>query len=176
MRLRTVVPLALVATIALTLPVRAQQPTGEIFGKVTDQSGAALPGVTVTLTSAILLQPLVALTSETGTYQFPRLEVANYTVKFELAGFQTVVNEGIIITAGFSAQINAQLGVSTVQETITVSGRSPIIDTKETGTKQTFTNDMLQTIPSARDPWVILQQTAGVAMDRENVGGSQSGQ
>src|SRR6516164_11648972 len=170
MSFRTIAPLALVATIAVTPPVRAQQPTGDIFGRVTDQSGAAVPGVTVTLTSAILLQPLVALTSETGTYQFPRLEVANYSARFELAGFTSVLNEDIIVTAGFSAQINAQLTVSTVQETVTVSGQTPIIDTRETGTKQTFTNDMLQTIPSARDPWVILQQTAGIALDRENVG------
>ena len=60
-------------------------------------------------------------------------------VKFELAGFKTVVNEDIRVTVGFSAQVNAQLGVSTVQETVTVTGESPIVDTKETGTKQTFT-------------------------------------
>src|SRR5207249_11319896 len=63
-----------------------------------------------------------------------------------------------------------------VQETITVTGESPIVDTKNTGTKQTFTNELLQSIPSARDPWVILQQTAGIAMDRENIGGNMSGQ
>ena len=80
------------------------------------------------------------------------------------------------MTVGFSAQINAQLGVSTVQETVTVTGESPIVDTKETGTKQTFTLELLQSIPSARDPWVMLQQTAGIAMDRENIGGNMSGQ
>ena len=68
------------------------------------------------------------------------------------------------------------MGISAVQETITVTGESPIVDTRDTGTKQTFTNELLQSIPSARDPWVILQQTAGIAMDRENVGGNMSGQ
>ena len=63
-----------------------------------------------------------------------------------------------------------------MQETVTVTGESPIVDTRNTGTKQTFTNELLQSIPSARDPWVILQQTAGIAMDRENVGGNMSGQ
>jgi hypothetical protein len=154
----------------------AQSQTGEIFGKVTDQSGAVLPGVTVTLTAPNLLQPLTAVTSETGTYQFPRLEIGIYTVQFDLVGFKSIVNEGVRVTVGFSAQINAQLGVSAVKETITVTGESPVVDTKETGTKQTFTNELLQSIPSARDPWVILQQTAGVAMDRENIGGNQSGQ
>ena len=72
--------------------------------------------------------------------------------------------------------MSTQLGVSAVQETVTVTGESPIVDTKETGTKQTFTLEQLQSIPSARDPWVILQQTAGIAMDRENIGGNMSGQ
>ena len=66
--------------------------------------------------------------------------------------------------------------MSTVQETVTVTGETPVVDTKQTGTKQTFTLEQLQSIPSARDPWVILQQTAGIAMDRENIGGNMSGQ
>jgi len=175
MRVKVIV-LAVVALFAATSLASAQQQTGEVFGKVTDGSGAVLPGVTVTLSAPTLLQPLTAITSETGTYQFPRLEIGTYSVKFELAGFKTVVNEGIQVTVGFRAAVNAQMGISTVQETITVTGQSPIVDTKETGTKQTFTNELLQSIPSARDPWVILQQTAGIAMDRENIGGNMSGQ
>jgi hypothetical protein len=168
--------LALVALFATSAIASAQSQTGEIFGKVTDGSGAVLPGVTVTVTGPVLLQPLTAVTSETGTFNFPRIEIGTYSVKFELAGFKTVVNQGIIVTVGFAAAVNAQLGISTVQETITVTGESPIVDTKAVGTKQTFTNELLQSIPSARDPWVILQQTAGIAMDRENVGGNMSGQ
>ena len=171
---RFVLSLALLLLCAAV--AHAQQQTGEIFGKVTDQSGGVLPGVTVTITAPNLLQPLVAVTSETGTYQFPRLAIGAYTVKFELEGFKSVLNAGILVTVGFSAQVNAQMGITTVQETITVTGQSPIVDTRNTGTKQTFTNELLQSIPSARDPWVILQQTAGVAMDRENVGGNMSGQ
>jgi hypothetical protein len=170
---------ALLAALALALcvsPVWAQSQTGEVFGKVTDESGAVLPGVTVTLSGPSLLQPLTATTSETGSFQFPRLDVGEYNVKFELPGFKTVVKEGIRVTVGFSANVSTQLGVSTVQETVTVTGESPVVDTKDTGTRQTFTVDQLQNIPSARDPWVILQQTAGIAMDRENVGGNMSGQ
>src|SRR5947208_11345641 len=175
MRFKVIV-LALPALFATSAIQGAQSQPGSIFGKTTDSSGGVLPGVTVTLTAPNLLQPLTAVTSDTGTYQFPRLNIGTYTVRFELAGFKTVVNEGIMVTVGFNAQVNAQLGISTVQETITVTGESPIVDTKEVGTKQTFTNELLQSIPSARDPWVILQQTAGVAMDRENVGGNMSGQ
>jgi hypothetical protein len=166
---------------ALTLAVfaasaGAQSPTGEVFGKVTDSSGAVLPGVTVTLSSSSLLQPQVAISSGDGTFQFPRLDVGTYTVKFELPGFKTVVKEDIHITAGFSANVSTALSVSAVQEVVTVTGASPVVDTKETGTKQTFPLEQLQNIPSARDPWVILQQTAGIAMDRENIGGNMSGQ
>src|SRR5436190_14525294 len=131
MRFKVIV-LALVALFATSALASAQSQTGEVFGRVTDSTGAVLPGVTVTLTGPVLLQPLTAVTSETGTYQFPRLEIGTYTVKFELVGFKTVVREDVRVTVGFSAQINAQLGVSTVQETITVTGESPVVDTKET--------------------------------------------
>src|SRR5262249_40589145 len=156
--------LVLVCTLAAT-PAFAQGQTGSIYGRVTDQSGAPVPGVTITVTSPILLQPLVATTSDTGTYQFPSLEVGNYAVKFELASFRTLVQNDIHITVGFNAQVNAQMLVSTVEETVQVTSEAPIVDTRMTGTKQTFTEEKLQTVPSARDPWVILQQTAGIAMD-----------
>src|SRR6185295_5874279 len=108
MRVRSFV-VALVAIYAMSALASAQQQTGEIFGKVTDQSGGVLPGVTVTLTAPHLLQPMTAVTSETGTYQFPRLNIGTYTVKFDLAGFKSVVNEGIQVNVGFSAQVNAAL-------------------------------------------------------------------
>src|SRR6266498_2023249 len=83
MRFRAIV-LALVALFAASSLASAQQQTGQIFGKVTDGSGAILPGVTVTLSGPVLLQPLTAITSETGTYEFPRLSIGTYTVKFDL--------------------------------------------------------------------------------------------
>src|SRR4030095_7351964 len=109
----------------------AQSQTGEIFGKVTDESGAVLPGVTVTITGPVLLPPLTAVTSDTRAFQFPRLDVGTYTVKFELPGFKTVVKEDIRVTVGFNANVSTQLSVSKVEETVTVTGESPIVDTKE---------------------------------------------
>ncbi|MFB3855314.1 MAG: carboxypeptidase regulatory-like domain-containing protein [Vicinamibacterales bacterium] len=153
----------------------AQQP-GEIFGKVTDASGAIVPGVTVTLTSPVLLRPLTAVTSETGSYRFPGLPVGTYDVKFELAGFKTVINKGIRIEIGFNAAVNATMEVSALEETVTVTGVSPLVDLRDTSKTARFTQEMLQSIPTARDPWVIIEQSPGVAMDRQNVGGSASGQ
>ena len=101
MRVRTI--LSIVAALLIATAAAAQQPTGEIFGKATDQSGAVLPGVTVTLSAPSLLQPLTAVTSAAGTYQFPRLDVGTYSVKFELAGFGTQVREGLQLQGGFNA-------------------------------------------------------------------------
>jgi hypothetical protein len=176
MRVRFTAVVAAFALLLGAVSARAQSQTGEIFGRVSDSSGAVLPGVTVTLTGPSLLQPQTATTSETGSYQFPRLTVGTYNVKFELAGFKTLVQEKIEVTVGFSAQISPQLGVSAVQEIVTVTSETPAVDTKQTGTRDTFNIERLQSIPSARDPWVILQQTAGIAMDRENIGGNMSGQ
>ena len=124
---------AAIAALALAIwasPAWAQSQTGEIFGKVTDPSGATLPGVTVTLTSPVLLQPLTAVTSETGSFQFARIAVGTYDVKFELASFRPVIKKGIAVTVGFSANVSTQLSLSNMTEAVTVTGESPIVDTK----------------------------------------------
>jgi hypothetical protein len=154
----------------------AQVQTGDISGRVADNTGAVLPGVTVTATSPALITPLTAVTSATGTYQFPRVPIGTYTVRFELPGFSTLVRENVTVTIGFNATINADMQLSSVQETVTVSGESPVVDTRNTTQKSTFDLNAMQNIPSARDPWVMLERTPAIAMDRINVGGSQSGQ
>ena len=177
MRVRFTAVIAALALLLGATSARAQSQTGEIFGKVTDESGAVLPGVD---RHAHRPDPAAAADRRRprrrARIQFPRLTVGTYNVKFELAGFKTIVQEGIEVTVGFSANISPQLGVSAVQELVTVTSETPAVDTKQTGTRQTFTLEQLQSIPSARDPWVILQQTAGIAMDRENIGGNMSGQ
>jgi hypothetical protein len=174
MRLRTALAALMVACFATV--GFAQQQTGEIFGRLTDRSGAVLPGATVTVAGPALIQPRVTVTSETGTYRVPEIPIGTYSVTFELPGFRTMVMQDIRITIGFRAQVNAELELSSVQETVTVTGESPLIDTRETGAKTSFDLETLQNIPSARDPWVMLERTPAIAMDRANVGGSQSGQ
>jgi hypothetical protein len=172
---KTLVASALLLVLGVTSAV-AQQQTGEIYGRAADTSGAVLPGATVTVAGPALIQPRVAVTSETGTYRIPELPIGTYTVTFELAGFRTTAVQDIRVTIGFRAQVNASLELSTVQETVTVSGASPLVDTREVGTKSSFDLETLQNIPSARDPWVMLERTPGIVMDRANVGGNQSGQ
>jgi hypothetical protein len=176
MKVRVTAILAVLALLVGAIPALAQVQTGEITGRVTDDTGAVLPGATVTLTSPVLIQPQSATSSETGSFRFTLIPIGTYSVKFELPGFKTVVREGIVVNIGFTAQVNQQLAISTVQETVTVSGESPIVDTRGTTAKTTFDIDSLQNIPSARDPWVMLQRVPNITMDRINVGGSQSGQ
>ncbi len=176
MKVRVTAILAVLALLVGAIPALAQVQTGEITGRVSDDTGAVLPGATVTLTSPVLIQPQSATSSETGSFRFTLIPIGTYSVKFELPGFKTVVREGIVVTIGFTAQVNQQLAISTVQETVTVSGESPIVDTKATTAKTSFDLESLQNIPSARDPWVMLQRVPSLSMDRVNVGGSQSGQ
>jgi hypothetical protein len=154
----------------------AQETTGDIVGKVTDTSDAVLPGVSITATGPTLLQPVTTVSSDTGTYRLSKLPIGTYTVKFELAGFTIIVREDVRLTSGFTAQVNANLAVSALQETVQVSGESPVVDTKKTGSTATFSREVLEAIPTSRDPWVMMEQTPSIVMDRANVGGSQSGQ
>lgn len=167
---------AFALTLLLVAHASAQVETGQIFGRVTDSSGSVLPGAGVTVSGPGLLQPLTAITGETGSYQFPRLAVGTYSVKFELSGFRSVVNEDVRVSLGFNARVDARLEVAALEETITVSGVAPVVDTRSTGTGANFSQELLQNVPTARDPWVVIKQTPGVVMSRENVGGTESGQ
>ena len=100
--------------------------TGTIVGRVTDASDSLLPGVTVTASSPSMIGQQTQTTGANGTYRFPAVPPGAYTLTFELPGFNTVKREGIQISLGFNATENAQLQVASLQETVTVSGASPM--------------------------------------------------
>ena len=108
MTTRTLLASALALVLGVTT-VNAQQQSGEIFGRLADTSGAVLPGATVTVAGPALIQPRVAVTSETGTYRVPELPIGTYSVTFELAGFRSLSMQDIRITIGFRAQVNGSL-------------------------------------------------------------------
>ncbi|MGE3274828.1 MAG: carboxypeptidase regulatory-like domain-containing protein [Vicinamibacterales bacterium] len=150
--------------------------TGTIQGRVTDTSGGVLPGVTVTIASPSLIGgSQVQVTNETGNYRFPAVAPGAYSVTFELPGFDTIKREGIQISLGFTANVNVELGVATLQETVTVSGASPVIDTTATRVQQNFKLDELNSIPNGRDMWSLLAVTPAVSMSRIDVGGNRAG-
>ncbi len=177
LRLRRFALAMFVVVLGLAAPraVEAQN-TSQVFGRVTDTSGAVLPGVSVTLSSPALLEPRIAVTGETGTYEFSGLPLGLYTVRFELSGFTTLVRDGLQLQSGFNAQVNGELAVGGLQESVTVSGVSPIVDVRSTTQGTRFNVEELQAIPSARDVFQVLTQTPGIAGDRQNVGGTHNGQ
>jgi hypothetical protein len=149
--------------------------TGSISGEVKDAQGGVLPGVTVTATSPAQIGQLTAVTNETGIYRFPSVPPGEYRLSYELAGFQSNVRDGIRITLGFNAQVNVTLNVATLQETVTVSGESPVIDTSATRLQTNYDQDRLASIPNARDMWSLLASTPSVTLNRVDVGGSTMG-
>src|SRR5439155_14059781 len=100
--------------------------TGSINGKVTDASQAVLPGVTVTVASPSMMGVQSTVTDTGGNYRFPALPPGTYTVQFELPGFNTLKRENIQIAMGFTAAVNVELAVASLQETVTVTGNSPV--------------------------------------------------
>lgn len=149
--------------------------TGAINGKVTDNTGAILPGVTVTISSSALMGTRTAVTNEEGLYRFPAVPPGEYKVVFELAGFTTVAREGIRVGLGFTASVNVELNVAALQESVTVTGQSPVIDTSATNVSTNFDAKYLANLPSARDLWAILAESPAVQLSRIDVGGSAAG-
>jgi len=156
----------------LAVGAYGQIQSGNIFGSVVADDGSALPGVTVTLTG--LGAPQVTVTDAQGRFRFINLSPASYTLRAELAGYGTATRSGVTVSIGRNADVSMTLNPS-VSQTITVTAEAPLLDTRRTGTGATVTEVELEEVPSARDPWVIIQQVPGVLMDRINVGGSESG-
>ncbi|MGE3579535.1 MAG: carboxypeptidase regulatory-like domain-containing protein [Vicinamibacterales bacterium] len=167
---------AAVLGVACSAQLAAAQSNSQIFGRATDASGAVLPGVTVTVTSPVLLQPRVSVTSETGSYQFPGLGIGVYSVRFELAGFRTVEKAGIQLQAAFNAQVNAELPIATLAEDVIVTGTTPIIDIRSTTQGARFNQTELQALPTGRDIFSMLDKAPAVVVATQNVGGSNLGQ
>ncbi|MGN6184860.1 MAG: carboxypeptidase regulatory-like domain-containing protein [Thermoanaerobaculia bacterium] len=151
----------------------AQYQTGNIYGKTTSNDGSPLPGVTVTLSG--VGAPQTAVSDAEGNFRFINLSPGTYSVKGELSGMGAVTRSGVGVRVGSNAEVTLQLNPS-MSEAITVSAEAPLLDVRKSGTGATMDSTVLQEIPTARDPWMILQSTPGVFVDRINVGGTQSGQ
>jgi hypothetical protein len=170
--MRAVVAAMLVSLLAVS-GAYAQLQTGSITGVVVGTDEAALPGVTVTLTG--VGAPQTVVTDAQGRFRFNNLSPGTYALKGELSGYGTAARAGIGVNIGRNADISMTLNPS-VTQTITVTAEAPLLDVRKAGTGSTMTRVELEQVPTGRDPWVILQQTPGVLMDRINVGGNESGQ
>ena len=150
--------------------------TGAIDGKIVDTSNAVLPGVTVTIASPAMMGTRETTTSGTGTFRFVSITPGEYSVTFELPGFATVKRTDVRVGAGFTATQNISMAVAGLEEAVTVTGASPVVDTQATKITTSFDSKKLATIPNgANDPWAMLAETPAVKVTRIDVGGSSSG-
>ena len=142
----------LVVLAILLLPrAGAAQSTGALAGTVRDTSGAVLPGVTVEASSPALIEKVrIALTDEQGQYRIVDLRPGTYAVTFSLSGFSTSRREGIELSAAFTAAVNAELRVGSVEETVTVTGASPLVDVQNISQQTVMAREVIDAIPTGR--------------------------
>ena len=151
----------------------AQQFTGRIDVTIEDSTGGRLPGVSVDLSGPA---QQTQVSDAQGEAHFLNLPVGVYTVKATLSGFNTFTNNSVQVATGSATPLLVKLGVAGTSETINVTAATPIIDIKRETTTTNVTLEELQNIPTARDPWVVMQTVPTIYVDRVNVGGSESGQ
>jgi carboxypeptidase family protein len=147
--------------------------SGTIHGAVKDQSGAVLPGVTATLSSpALQVGALVQVTDAEGQYRFVDLPAGTYLLKFELTGFSTLLREDLRLTVGFNARVDENMKLGAMEESVTVSGQSPVVDMTSTSASVAFTKEVLDSVPRGRDLQNVLAMAPGVTQETMDVGGS----
>ncbi len=164
------------SVLLLAASLTAQVRTGNIFGHVFDAQGNPLPGVSVKLTSPFGA-PFTVVTDEQGIFRFPNLEPSTqYALTAELQGFKRQEKTGIIVVLGQQSKIDLTLEQGVLEEEVTVVAVTPTVDAKKTAVGKNVTQEILQSLPTSRDPWNVMQMAPAIIMDRENVGGSESGQ
>jgi hypothetical protein len=169
--------LAGLISLALTLAAHqawAQRTTGEIIGKVTDESGAILPGVTVTLRGAGVAGAPTETTSETGVYRFPVLPPGIYDVEYVLPGFTTVKREAVQVAVGSTVELDIVLNVSSLSETVTVTGESPVVNLASAQVSTSYNREWLWNAPVRRFSYFDLINEAPGVSQTSQVGSTTS--
>ncbi len=137
--------------------------SGSIAGVVRDTSGGVLPGVTVEAASPALIEKVRSVVTDAqGNYKIVELRPGTYTVTFSLPGFSTVRRDGVELTTGFTAAVNADLKVGSLEETVVVTGASPVVDVQNVRSQQVLSRDLLDTLPTAKTVSAFANLTLGV--------------
>lgn len=159
---------------AILLPAAAHAQSA-ITGLVKDTSGAILPGVTVEAASDVLIEKSRSvITDSQGAYRIVDLRPGVYTVTFSLPGFQMMKRDGLELPANFTATVNADLKVGALEESVTVSGASPVVDVNTNAKTQVLSREVLDAVPSARTIQSLGQLVVGVSLSSPDVGGSRA--
>jgi hypothetical protein len=173
---RVAIPLGALALLLVVTHVASAQ--GAITGVVKDVSGGVLPGVTVEASSPVLIERVRSVTTDdTGQYRIVDLRPGAYSVTFTLPGFKSVKRDGIQLTGTFVATVSADLSPGGLDETITVTGQSPIVDVQSVRVQQTMSDEIIAAIPSSRNAAGLQSLIPGLNVTQAGVavGGGDSG-
>jgi len=172
--LRRVVPLCLILLCALVLLPATASAQSAFSGVARDTSGAVLPGVSVEAASPVLIEKTrVVVTDATGRYTITDLRPGTYKLTFTLEGFATFVREGVELAGNTTAPINAEMKVGALEESVTVSGQSPLVDVQNAQRTQVIERDVIDALPTTRNMQSVGAIIPGVKLSRPDVGGSQ---
>jgi hypothetical protein len=146
-----------------------------VTGQVRDNTGAVLPGVSVEASSPALIEGLRSgVTDGNGQYSIVNLRPGAYTVTFKLTGFTTIVRSNLELPANFTATVDVSMSLGSLEESVTVSGETPIVDVSQAQRTQVFNRDVLDAVPTTNSLWSIGNLAAGVTMQAPDVGGSSN--
>jgi hypothetical protein len=146
-----------------------------IVGVVKDTSGAAMPGVTVEASSDVLIEKVKsAISDSNGAYRIADLRPGTYKVTFTLTGFKTFQRDGLVLPSEFTATVNAELGVGSLEETITVTGASPVVDVTSTAKTAVLNREAIDLIPTGRSIQGMAQLVVGVSLNLPDTGGARA--
>jgi hypothetical protein len=166
--------LVLIVAAGLALVPSAVSAQSQFTGLVTDESGAALPGVTVEVASPVLIEKIrTGVTDGTGRYTIIDLRPGTYKLTYTLAGFATTIRDAVELPTQFVATINVQLKVGSLEESITVSGETPIVDTQQAARTVVLGRDLYDALPTTRSIQSIGQMIPGIRLSVPDVGGER---
>jgi carboxypeptidase family protein/TonB-dependent receptor-like protein len=161
---------------AAAAPVLAQVQTGSLLVRVTDERGGVVPAVSVTVSSPVLVTPQSAATDAGGAYRFLALPPGLYAVRLEAQGFQTILRENLVVNVGQTTPVDLSLRVAGVEESLTVTAESPVVDTTSANVSVTLSQNLLQKTPGGRDIWSLVEyKVPGLVTTRPDVGGAAGG-
>src|ERR687891_2575961 len=172
-RLRNVSVVAF--SLLLTGSLAWAQATAELAGRVTDESGAVLPGVTVTATQTDTGFTRTVVTDGTGAYVMPNLQTGPYRLEVSLQGFRTYAQTGIVLQVGATPTINAVLGVGNLEETVSVEAAAPIVDVRSAGISEVVENERILELPLQGRQVTDLIVLAGARANMGNSSGASNG-
>ncbi len=138
------------ALFSLSVPVMAQRTTGNIVGVVSDETGAILPGVTVTIAGQYLMASQTATSTASGRYRFPNLPPGPYTLTFSLTGFASLTRSDLRLETGATLEVNVVLKLSQVAESVTVTGEQPVVDVRSSEISTNYDREWVENAPLPR--------------------------